>query len=331
MSKLSSDQKDYFNLNNNVSYDELGKDLFAMVGAKTAENEHLSAKPYSYWKSVAKLLFKSKTFLICLALLVVFIILMFVVPAGKIVNPIVTDAPGHGIPAKPTTEYVFGLGLNGEDYWVQIWAGMKTTLLFAFLITIIQLSVGIVLGSIWGYYRKSDIFFIQLTNLLSIVPSLIMLLFVIFLLKPGYWPVVLGVSIQAWITMAATIRVQIILVKNTDYNTASMALGSSSQKIIRRNILPKILPVIVQTGTFAIPNAISLDATLSLLGFGYINLADRKRTSLGTIINNVMAGSQWQDYPHLIIIPVILITAVSVIFFLVGKVFADSLDPKNHR
>jgi len=92
--------------------------------------------------------------------------------------------------------------------------------------------------------------------------------------------------------MASTIRVQIILVKNTDYNTASMALGSSSQKIIRRNILPKILPVIVQTGTFAIPNAISLDATLSFLGFGYINLADRKKTSLGTIINNVMAGSQ---------------------------------------
>ena len=63
---------------------------------------------------------------------------------------------------------------------------MKTTLLFAFLITVIQLVLGIVLGSIWGYYRKSDLLFIQITNLLSIVPSLIMLLFVIFLLKPGY-------------------------------------------------------------------------------------------------------------------------------------------------
>lgn len=331
MSKLDQQQIKNFDDNHDVKYDDLDKDLFVVAGEETAENERLSSKPYSYWKSVAKLLFKSKVFLVCLVLLITFIVLMFVVPAGKIVNPIVSDAPGHGSPAAPSTRYVFGLGLQGEDYWIQIWAGMKTTLLFAFLITVIQLVLGIVLGSIWGYYRKSDLFFIQITNLLSIVPSLIMLLFVIFLLKPGYWPVILGVSIQAWITMASTIRVQIILVKNTDYNTASMALGSSSQKIIRRNILPKILPVIVQTGTFAIPNAISLDATLSFLGFGYINLADRKKTSLGTIINNVMAGSQWQEYPHLIILPVVLITAVSVIFFLVGKVFADSLDPKNHR
>lgn len=255
---------------------------------------------------------------------------MFVVPHGKVVYPTSDQLTIHG-PSTPSWDHVFGTGLYGQDYWVEIWAGMQTTLLFAFLITIIQLIIGITLGSIWGYFRKSDIFFVQLTNFLQIVPSLIMILFIIFLLGPGYWPVVLGITLQSWITMAATIRIQIMLVKNTDYNTASETLGSSSGKIITKNILPRILPVIVQTGTFAIPTAISLDATLSFLGFGYVNAADRTKTSLGTIINNVMAGSEWQEYPYLIIIPVVLITAVSVIFFLAGKVFADSLDPKNHR
>ncbi|PPJ44277.1 ABC transporter permease, partial [Rhizobium sp. KAs_5_22] len=66
---------------------------------------------------------------------------------------------------------------------------------------------------------------------------------------------VLGISIQAWIGIAATVRVQIILVKNTDYNTASISMGSSSGRIIRKNIMPKILPVIIQAGTFAVPGA----------------------------------------------------------------------------
>ena len=81
-----------------------------------------------------------------------------------------------------------------------------------------------------------------------------------------------------------------MLVKNTDYNIASKTLGSSSGRIIRKNIMPKILPVIVQAGIFAIPNAISIDATLTFLGFGFVD--GFKRTSLGKVLNNVMAASE---------------------------------------
>ncbi|WP_051350879.1 oligopeptide ABC transporter permease OppC [[Acholeplasma] multilocale] len=329
--------KEKFLKDTKVSYDEIDSSKFALVGAQSSESEHLASKPYSYWKSVGKLLIKSPIFIIAMAILITFIILAIVVPWGLEATPLekpnILDPSnpivGSGMPHAPTWKYLFGLGVQGEDLWVKVWAGMRTTLMFAFILTVIQLAIGIFLGSIWGYFKKTDIFFVQLTNILTLVPSLILLLFVIFVWDKGYWPVVLGVSLQAWIAIASTVRVQIMLVKNTDYNTASVSLGSSSTRIINKNIMPKILPVIIQAGTFAIPNAISVDASLTFLGFGFVE--GRKSTSLGAILNEIMAGTLWQNFPHLIIIPIILTTVISIIFFVVAKVFADSLDPKNHR
>ncbi|AVP49302.1 oligopeptide ABC transporter permease OppC [Williamsoniiplasma luminosum] len=322
-------------LNNDFDINKIDPSLFKVVGAKSSESEILNSKPYSYWKSVFKLLVKSPSFIIAISILIAFIILAIVVPWGKEATPLFKPNPDGGAPITsgqpyaPTWEFLFGLGVQGEDMWLKMWAGMRTTLMFAFLIAIIQLSVGIFLGSIWGYFRKSDILFIQVTNILTLVPSLILLLFVIFVGGTGYWPIVLGISIQAWIGIAATVRVQIILVKNTDYNTASISMGSSSGRIIKKNIMPKILPVIIQAGTFAVPGAISMDASLSFLNFGFTD--GNKTTSLGKILNEVMSGSKWEDFPHLVVIPLVLTTVVSIIFFIVAKVFADSLDPKNHR
>jgi oligopeptide transport system permease protein len=131
--------------------------------------------------------------------------------------------------------------------------------------------------------------------------------------------------------MASITRIQVMLVKNTDYNTASIFLGSSPSKIIVRNIMPRILPVIAQQASLAIPSAIGLDATLTFLGFGYVDAADTHQSSLGLILSRVLDGTEYQQYPSLIIFPVIMITLISLLFYLVGKVFSDSLDPKNHR
>lgn len=314
--------------NNSLVVNEIDSSLFKVVGIEQREAEQLHNKPYSYWKAVAKLLFTNWTFIICATLLVLIIGFAIIVPWGKEAVPVAADRPGT-TSAAPSRGHIFGLGIWGEDLWIEMWAGIRTTLLLAFILAVIQLAIGVFLGSIWGYFRRTDIFFIQLTNFLTLVPQLILLLFIIFVFNVGFWPIVFGVSLQAWIAIASTVRVQIMLVKNTDYNTASLTLGSSSNRIIRKNILPKILPGIVQAGIFAVPNAISVDATLTFLNFGFVD--GMEKTSLGKILNNIMPGTEWQVFPHLIIIPIIFISMISIIFFLVAKVFADSLDPKNHR
>jgi len=331
MPKLDQRQLDDFQRRYGIAFNDVQKKEFKRVGAHSSESEQLASKPYSYWKSVGMLLLKSPVFMISLVFIIGIIIAMFAIaPPGTELIPLQSGI-GSG-PAAPTWAHPFGLGLQGEDFALSIWSGTRTTLLFALLITLIQVVVGVFLGSIWGYFKKTDIWFIQLTNFLNLIPFMILILFVLFIFNSrNYWVLVFAISLQIWITMAATVRIQVILVKNTDYNTASIFLGSRPGRIIMRNILPRILPVIAQTASLGIPSAIGLDATLTFLGFGYIDPSNTKQTSLGLILTRVLNGTEYQDYPHLIIFPVLMITLISLLFYLLGKVFADSLDPKSHR
>ncbi|AHI53119.1 oligopeptide ABC transporter permease OppC [Spiroplasma culicicola] len=302
--------------------------LFRVVGSSHEISERITSKPYSYWKSVFKRMSKSPTFVISAILLVIVVAMACII---GIANPAAGVNPG-AILEGPSANHWFGTDEYGDDLWIKIWVGTKTTLIFTVLIASIQIFLGILIGSIWGFYSKLDIMFIEFTRFLSLIPSLVLWLTVIFLFnEKSITVLVIGISLTSWIALASVIRVQILLTKNTEYNIASKVLGTSGPKIIRKNIMPKILPIVIQTSTFAIPNAIAIDSLLTYYGFGFIPATDSTKASLGSILNNVFAGTGWQIAPHLIIVPVAFIAGISLIFFLAGKVFADSLDPKTHR
>ncbi|QEH62100.1 oligopeptide transport system permease protein [Spiroplasma chinense] len=319
------EQKQY----TNEEMNSIDSSLFTVIGTKLEEAEKISNKPYSYWKSVFTRVGKSKTFIISLSLLIAIIVMAFSIGIGKDPVPVVT--PGVDI-ASPSWDHVFGLGKFGEDLWIKMWIGTRTTLIFTLLVAGIQILLGILIGAIWGFYSKLDIVFIEVTRFLSLIPSLILWLIVIFLFGGvASLPVLIfAISITSWIALAGIIRVQIMIVRNAEYNIASRILGTSGAKIIRKNIMPKILPIVIQTSTFAIPTAIAIDSLLAYYNFGFVtNTLDQ--ASLGSILNELLLGSDWEVYPHLLIIPVLFVGGISLLFFLAGKVFADSLDPKTHR
>ncbi|QBQ07944.1 oligopeptide ABC transporter permease [Spiroplasma gladiatoris] len=307
-------------------------DASLFVFSKDEDNkrvESIETKPYSYWKSVMKRVFSSKVFLLTLLVLIIFIIMAITIARGE--SPVPLDRPDK-LPAKPNSEHWFGLGLRGEDLWNKMWIGSRSTLVFTVIISIVQISVGIIIGLIWGYYSRLDLFFIEFVRFLSLIPSLILWLLVIFLFggeaKIG---ILIGaISITSWIGIASVIRVQTILVRNAEYNVASKILGTKGFRIMLKNILPKILPIVIQTASFAVPNAIALDSLLAYYNFGFVTNSITE-ASLGSILNEVIADTAWQVYPHLIIIPISFIGGISLLFFITGKIFADSLDPKLHR
>ncbi|PPE06840.1 oligopeptide ABC transporter permease OppC [Mesoplasma corruscae] len=315
-----------------IDINNLDDSLLKHVGSKLEDSEHLYTKPYSYWNTVVKKAFTNPIFLVCSFLIIIFVILSASIAIGLPAIP--GDVP-VGTPANepPSLEHWFGTGANSEDMWNKLWIGSRTTLIFAMIIFAIQVVVGLLIGAIWGYYSRLDVVFIEIVRFISIIPSLILLIVVIFLFSKGQRPstgvVIFAVSITSWIGLASIIRIQIMLTKNAEYNIASKVLGSRGPKIIKNNILPKILPIIIQTCAFAIPEAIAIDSSLAYLGFGFVKTQDQ--ASLGSILNDVFAETAWQSLPHLLIIPMGFVGGLSLAFYLMGKVLADSLDPKNHR
>ncbi|QGS52148.1 oligopeptide ABC transporter permease OppC [Spiroplasma tabanidicola] len=311
-----------------IEISSIDASLFKFVEKREESIEKINSKPYSYWKSVSKLVLKSKVFIISSIILISFVLMAFIIGKNADISSVSSD-PFH--PESPSVKHWFGIGYNGEDLWNKMWLGSRKTIIFAFIISAIEISLGLVLGAIWGYYSKLDILFIEFIRFMTIIPSLILWLFIIFLFggKADLFKIIVAISITSWIGLAETMRIQMILVRNSEYNVASQVLGTRGPRIIVKNILPKILPIIIQTISFSIPGAIGLDAALSYYSFGFIeNYASD--ASLGTILNQALQ-SPYTLYPHLLYIPLSFIGVISLLFYFNGKIFADSLDPKLHR
>lgn len=317
--------------NEDLDLSSLDKSMFTIVGTNIEVAERITTRPYSYWKSVFKRVFKRPAFIISLILLLIVIVLASTVAIGEHATPTDSDIGNAFLP--PSAEHWFGTGRFGEDLWNKLWIGTRITLLFTLAVASIQIFLGVLIGSIWGYYSRLDMLFIEITRFLTLIPTLILWLIVIFLFdgSNSLGIMIFAVSLTSWVALSSIIRVQIMLTKNTEYNIASKVLGTPGHKIIRKNIMPKILPIIIQVSTFAIPNAIAIDSLLAFYGFGLVSSATPEIATLGSILNEVFSDSAWQVYNYLLIIPVSFIAGISLIFFFVGKVFADSLDPKTHR
>jgi oligopeptide transport system permease protein len=101
-------------------------------------------------------------------------------------------------------------------------------------------------------------------------------------------------------------------------------LGTPLFRILTKNILPYLVSVIILRLALSIPNTIALESTLSYLGLGL----DVNTPSLGILLKS--ARVFFLQYPHLLVFPAVIVSIITVTFYLVGNAFSDAADPRNH-
>ena len=125
--------------------------------------------------------------------------------------------------------------------------------------------------------------------------------------------------------MARFIRNQIVMIRDRDYNLASRSLGTKTRKIMLRNLLPYLVSVIMLQTALAIPSVISDEVFLTYCGLGM----PKNVASLGNLGEEgrqmMMTSSSYQ-----LIFPALVVTFITVAFYLIGNTFADASDPRNH-
>jgi len=221
--------------------------------------------------------------------------------------------------------FLFGTNIAGQDLWSMVWSGTRTSLFIGFVVALVEALAGIFVGVVWGYIRRLDRIMTEIYNVINNIPTTIVLILVAYIMRPGISTLIFAMSITGWVGMARFIRNQIVIIRDRDYNLASRCLGTGTFRIITRNLLPYLVSVIMLRMALAIPGAIGSEVFITYIGLGL-------PVSIPSLGNLITAGrklvSTSQSYQ--LIFPTIVLSIVTVSFYIIGNAFADSADPRNH-
>ena len=305
----------------------IDKSKFQFVKRDDFASETIDAPAYSYWRSVMRQFLKKKSTTIMLGILVAIVLMSFIYPmfSNFDFNDVskVNDFSMRYI--KPNAEHWFGTDSNGKSLFDGVWFGARNSILISIIATLINLIIGIIIGAIWGISKAVDRIMMEVYNVISNIPALLIVIVLTYSIGAGFWNLIFAMTITGWVGIAYTIRIQIMRYRDLEYNLASRTLGTPTYKIVTKNFMPQLVSVIVTTTSQMLPNFISYEAFLSFFGLGLPVTVP----SLGRLISDYSQNVTTNAY--LFWIPLTTLILVSLSFFVVGQNLADASDPRTHR
>ena len=305
----------------------ISNEKFQFVKRDDYASEAIDAPAYSYWGSVFRQFLKKKSTVIMLGILIAIVLMSFIYPmfSDFDFNDVskVNDFSARYI--KPNAEHWFGTDSNGKSLFDGVWFGARNSILISVIATFVNLFIGVVIGGIWGISKSVDRIMMEVYNVINNIPSLLIVIVLTYSIGAGFWNLIFAMSVTTWISVAHSIRIQMLRYRDLEYNLASRTLGTPSYKIIVKNIMPQLVSVIVTSTSQMLPSFISYEAFLSFFGLGLPITVP----SLGRLISDYSQNVTTNAY--LFWIPLTTLVLVSLSLFVVGQNLADASDPRTHR
>jgi peptide/nickel transport system permease protein len=224
----------------------------------------------------------------------------------------------------PSAAHWFGSDELGRDILSRIIYGARISMLVGSCVVLTSLGLGLVIGSIAGYYggRVDRFVNVVLMNAFLSFPGILLAIAFVAFRGPGILNLVLALSLGGWVGYARLVRGQVLAAREKEFVEAARALGASDLRVIVRHILPNIIqPVIVQSA-IGMAGAILAEATMSFLGLG----VPPPTASWGTMLNDGRA--HLFDAPHLVLFPALAVMLAVLSFNFIGDALRDYLDPR---
>ena len=308
----------------------LPSDDFVLVPYNAEAAERAGYSNYSYWRSTIRMFLKNKTAVAMLVIMASLLLFTFLLPVfDPSFDPNLCHLNAAGQPIRnqtPNAEFLFGTNAIGQDLWDKIWEGTRNSLFIGFAVAIINAVIGIAVGMIWGYIRQLDFLLTELYNVVSNIPSTIILILATYVMSTSVKSLIIALTITGWMGMARFIRNLTLMIRDRDFNLASRCLGTPTYRVIMKNLLPQMVSVIMMRMALAIPGAIGSEAFLAYIGLGL----PPDVPSLGSLANAGRDKMTIAILRYQLLIPCAFLAVVTICFYIVGNAFADASDPRNH-
>ncbi len=235
----------------------------------------------------------------------------------------------------PSETHPLGTDGNGMDLLTRLMYGGRISLIIGFVVVVIELVIGVLLGGIAGYFGGTiDSIIMRFVDIINCIPS--MPLYIILgsvmdfmRIEPRvriYWLMII-LGILGWPYIARMVRGQILSLREQEFMVATESMGISVRRRIFRHLIPNIIPQLTVIATMNLGSVILTEATLSFLGLG----VKFPYASWGNIINAVNDVYVMTNY-WFVWIPAGMLILITVLGFnFIGDGLRDAFDPKMKR
>ena len=329
---------------------------FELASSDEKESLIIMRESVNFWKDGLRRLRKNKIAMVSLFFIVVILIFAYVLPSfwpysyEQQVKYSENLAPfeysqkelARIEAGEDVFPHVCGTDKLGRDYAVRLMMGTRISLTVGLMCAALVLLIGATYGAIAGFAGGwVDNIMMRITDIIYTIPDILLIILLSMVIrdplkelatKPGFlWMQKVGPNLISiflvfallyWVGMARITRSQVLILKESEYVTAARALGAGKGRIIRKHLLTNCIGTLIVTTTLQIPSAIFTESYLSFLGLGVA----APMPSLGSLATDAVKGMM--TYPHLLLLPAIIISVVILAFNLFGDGLRDAFDPK---
>jgi len=280
----------------------------------------------SYWGSVLFRLRKNKMAMVSLIILVLIVLACVFVPMMSELDYIMTDTDRGDQP--PSWDHPFGTDQIGRDLFVRFFHGGRISLGIALAVVILECIIGVIMGSIAGFYGKvADTIIMRLCEILMSFPFLMFAITMVAIFGNTLSVLIFVLVLLSWPAICRIVRGQILTLRELEYMEACEALGISDFKRIFRHLLPNVLAYVIVFATLGMASVILTETALSFLGLGVSPPTPTWGNLIQDARNFTILTQRWWYW-----IPPGLGIFVSVMCFnILGDGLRDAIDPKMKR
>lgn len=269
--------------------------------------------------------FRNKTATIGLIMLALIVLATVLAPVISPFTPNEIDLTSVRKP--PSSTHWLGTDSTGRDVFSRLLYGGQVSLAVGFLSALIAVTVGTLLGTIAGWFGGAvDAIISRVVDLMLSVPPVLVIIVLAGVIGPNVTMLIVVIAGLSWPGSARIARGVVIGLRENEYVQAAKVLGSKSLYVLRRHLIPGVLPPVIVAATLLVSEAILLEAALSFLGAG----VRPPQPSWGNMLTEaqsltVLSSMPWLWIPAGLTIAVTVLSAMAV-----GDGLGDATDPKKN-